>query len=226
MERPLLLLALVLLGAALVHQALALRGAGARRRRRRAAVLDAALPLLDGAARRVAPDGFGRVSGGSGGARADLRVVADTLSLRKLPALWVVATLPAPQPLPATWHLMLRPRGTEAFSAFDRLPNHLPLPPGLPADAGLRSDGGPPPPAVREALALAVARLGEARLKEVVLSPHGLRLTWLAEEADRGRYLLFREAELGAPAPAADLAALLATLLALRDALAPCRLPA
>jgi hypothetical protein len=37
----------------------------------------------------------------------------------------------------------------------------------------------------------------DERAKELVISPKGLRIVWLAEEADRGRYLLFRDAELG-----------------------------
>jgi hypothetical protein len=70
-------------------------------------------------------------------------------------------------------------------------------------------------------LAELVAQLGEDRLKEVVLSPRGLRLTWLAEEAHRGRYLIFRDAEMGRePFELARLEPLLAVLLALRSALA------
>ena len=70
-------------------------------------------------------------------------------------------------------------------------------------------------------LAEAVARLGEGRLKELVLSPRGLRLAWLAEEADRGRYLLFRDAEMGRePIDPAAVAPLLDALLDLRAALA------
>lgn len=220
MERPLLLLALLALAAVLVIQVRRLRPEGAARRARRAAVLDAALPLLLSPRGRVEPDGFARLAGTYKGALVDLRVVADTLTTRKLPALWCLATLTEAQPLAATWHLMLRPRGAETFSAFDSLPRALHVPPGLPHDAGLRTDGGEPPPRVLAAMEAAVASLGEARLKEVVLSPKGLRLTWLAEEAHRGRYLIFRDAEMGAALPREDLAALLDALVGLRDLLA------
>ncbi len=54
-------------------------------------------------------------------------------------------------------------------------------------------------------------------MKELVLSPRGLRIVILAEEADRGRYLIFREAEMGMDAlPPARLAPLLDRLRALR----------
>ena len=40
--------------------------------------------------------------------------------------------------------------------------------------------------------------LDYTRLKELAVAQTGLRVVWLAEEADRGRYLLFRDAEMGA----------------------------
>ncbi len=50
-----------------------------------------------------------------------------------------------------------------------------------------------------------------------MISPKGLRLVILAEEADRGRYLLFRDAEMGRdPLDPARVSGLLVTLLALK----------
>ena len=60
-----------------------------------------------------------------------------------------------------------------------------------------------------------VAGLNPDRLKEVVISPKGLRIVWLIEEADRTRYLLFRDAEMGATA--LHRATLLPLIGALRD---------
>ena len=54
-------------------------------------------------------------------------------------------------------------------------------------------------------------------MKELVLSPKGLRAVFLAEEADRTRYLLFRDAEMGStPLPAVRLETVLRSLLAIR----------
>lgn len=225
MDRLPLLLVVLAAGALLLRQVARLWAAAGRRRAARAAFLDVACPLLSGTRSRTEPDGFPRLAGTHAGARFDLRVVPDTLTTRKLPALWLLVTLTEPQPVGATWHLMLRPRGAEAFSAFDRLPRLLPPQPGLPDDGALRTDAavGAPP----RALAEVVERLGEDRLKEVVLSPKGLRLTWLVEEAHRGRYLLFRDAEMGGePLRPEALAPLLGALLALRDALESERLRA
>jgi hypothetical protein len=67
-----------------------------------------------------------------------------------------------------------------------------------------------------------IAQLDQTRLKEVVVSPKGCRIVWLVQEADRARYLLFRDAELGTGALAPDtLLPLLTALTALRDDLLP-----
>ena len=225
MDQPALLVVIVALGLLLLRLAIRLSDAVSRRRAARAGYLDLCRPLLSDARSRIEPDGFPRLAGTHRGARFDLRVVADTLTTRKLPALWLLVTLTEPQPPVSTWHLMLRPRGTETFSNFGQLPRLLPPQAGLPADAAVRTDApsGAPP----AALAKTLARLGEDRLKEVVLSPKGLRLTWLAEEAHRGRYLIFRDAEMGlSPLPADAVRPLLDALLALREDLWPRRLRA
>lgn len=55
-------------------------------------------------------------------------------------------------------------------------------------------------------------------MKELVISPKGLRLVLLGDEADRGRYLIFRDGEVGqTPLPPARLLPLLDALRALRD---------
>ena len=58
----------------------------------------------------------------------------------------------------------------------------------------------------------------DPKVKELVLSPKGLRIVILGEEADRGRFLIFREAEMGrTPLSPARLQPMLDRLAALRD---------
>lgn len=225
MDQPMLLLPLLALGLLLFWQVRSLSRGARRRSQARAGFLDACRPLLSDTLSRVEPDGFPRLAGAYRGARFDLRVVPDTLTTRKLPALWLLVTLTEPQPLRATWRLMLRPRGAETFSSFDRLPRLLPPQPDLPTDSAVRTDAasGSAP----TALARLVGRLGEDRLKEAVLSPKGLRVTWLLEEAHRTRYLAFRDAEMGlSPLPPETLIPLLDALLDLRRQIEPERLRA
>lgn len=209
-------LALVL-GGGLVWLALRLRQAALARVAARAAYLDRVAPLFERPLRALSPTGFARLSGQIGGVTIDLQAVPDSLTFRKLPALWLLVTVPEPLPLGQRLDLMARPRGVEPFSAFEMLPLQIGLPPGAPEDAALRSDGLPDP----QDLAVLAAHLhlfDDPRLKELVMGPDGLRLVWLADEADRGQYLLFRANETGqTPLAPEDLRPLLAAVLGLRQ---------
>jgi hypothetical protein len=187
------------------------------RTKARAGYFDAVKALFTGGDSRLQPTGFPRMTGRKGALAFDLQAIPDTLTFRKLPALWVMVTLPEALPLAATIDLLARPSGNEPFTRFTTLPQTLPTPPALPKDVAVRSDDAARiPPA---SLILRHADLfDDPQIKELVISPKGLRIVFLAEEADRGRYLLFREAEMGrTPLSPARLAPLLDRLAALRE---------
>ena len=187
------------------------------RRATRSGYFDATQPLFDGGERRIQPTGFPRMTGRRAGLAFDLQAIPDTLTFRKLPALWVLVTLPEPLPLEATLDLMARPSGHEPFTRFAALPQSLPTPPELPDHIAIRSDDAmriPP----SDLIARHADLFADPLVKELVLSPKGLRIVILAEEADRGRFLIFREAEMGrTPLSRARLLPLLDRLVALRD---------
>jgi hypothetical protein len=189
---------------------------GRARAEARARYFSAVKPLFDGGETRLQPTGFPRMTGRRAGLAFDLQVVPDTLTFRKLPALWVLVTLPEPLPLDATLDLMARPSGNEPFTRFADLPQSLPTPPDLPKELAIRSDDATRiPPA--DLVARHADLFQDPKVKELVLSPKGLRIVILAEEADRGRYLIFREAEMGrAPLPPSRLEPLLDRLTAIR----------
>lgn len=183
----------------------------------RAGYFDAVKPLFDGGETRLQPTGFPRMTGRRGGLAFDLQAIPDTLTFRKLPALWVLITLPEPLPLHATLDLMARPSGNEPFTRFTTLPQVLPGLADLPNDVAVRTDDAPrlPPP---ELVARHTDLFADPNVKELVLSPKGLRIVILGEEADRGRFLIFREAEMGrTPLSPTRLQPMLDRLAALRD---------
>lgn len=210
---------LVLIGLAGLFAAIAwhLRGRAQARVAVRAGYFAAVAPEFSNLRQAVADTGFPRLSGVWQGDTFDLQAVPDTLTFRKLPALWLLVTLPAPLPLRGTLDMLLRPMGTEPFTHFMQLATQIATPPGLPPEAVLRCDDPTAlPPA--DLVARHVAGLDKTRLKELVISPKGVRIVWLMEEADRTRYLIFRDAEMGATAlPPAQLRPLLTALQALRD---------
>lgn len=207
-------LALLILGLWLAVQ---LVQASRARTLARSSYFDAVKPLLSGVKARTEPTGFPRVSGLYDGLSIDLQAIPDTLTFRKLPALWVMLTLTEPLPLQATIDLLARPSGNEPFTRFATLLVSLPAIPDLPKDVAIRCDeAGHLPQAAL--LARHADLFADPRVKELVLSPKGLRIVILAEEADRGRYLIFREAEMGmSPLRPDRIAPLLDRLLALRE---------
>ena len=140
--------------------------------------------------------GFARLNGRYHGQLFDLQVVPDTLTFRKLPSLWLMVTLPQPQPLRTTTDFMRRPTGAEVFSYFGALPVQIGTPPGFPADTAVRTDKPDDLPDDQLLSPIRAAFFSD-RVKEVLVGPRGIRIVWLAEEGDRSRYLIFRDAELG-----------------------------
>lgn len=185
---------------------------------RRAALLDPCRGLFTDILHRTDALGFPRMAGNRKGLRYDLQIVPDALAVRKLPALWLLVSLPSAMPTPHTLHLMLRPTGAEGFTRFRSLPDQHDLPAGFPPDAALRSDN--PAALALAPLLLPLLGLWGDRLKEIILSPKGLRVTLLMEEAARKNYLILRETDLGqAPVNPAALSRALDALADLRAAL-------
>jgi hypothetical protein len=158
---------------------------------------DAAVRAVLPDARPVACETVG-VHGWSGtwrGRAVQVRTIVDTLAVRKLPSVWLSVTVAGPVPVPGTLDVMLRPAGPTTFSRFDDLAVTLPTPSAWPEEAAVRSDSQ----SVRGALAALgrPALLAEPRLKELLVSPRGVRAVALVAEADRARYGVFRQAEFG-----------------------------
>lgn len=220
-----LILILLALGLALwaVLTLKALLRAIPARKAARAGYFAASAGLMTAIRQQVQPTCFARVAGRYRGLSFDLQALPDTLSFRKLPALWVMVTVTEPQPLQGETHVMARPSGMESFSTHAQMPCEVTLPPGFPPHATLRcTDPENLPDA--DLFARIAPLFAEPRLKEVVLSPKGLRLVFLAEEAERSRYLIFRDAELGrSPLPARHLQNLLDALCELHFAQNPLR---
>jgi len=193
---------------------------GRLRAQRRSALFDSAEDLFSDGRKRIIETGFPRIAGTYAGLSYDLQVTPDTLNYRKLPALWVLYTLTEPQPVQATLDIMMRPRGVEPFSNFARLPIQIEVPPGFPADCAIRTDNAAALPDLAAVLAATRALLADPQVKELVISPKGLRLVMLAEEANRTRYLLFRDAEMGTPLPRATIKSALDRLRDLAHTLA------
>ena len=140
--------------------------------------------------------GSWQLSGLYEGQNFQVQTIVDTLATRKLPSLWMMITLPEPQPLSGTLDLMMRPSGPTTFSNFDFLSHTLPCPDSFPDDAVIRTDL---PDMVRhiDFMRPHLDIYRERHGKEFLLSPKGLRIVALAAQADHARYGVLRQASFG-----------------------------
>ncbi len=155
------------------------------------------IPLLENAGFKASETaGIWKLQGEYRGHLFQFQAIADTLAVRKLPSLWLMVTLPEPQPVKAILDLVMRPTGPTTFSKFDFLPHTLRLPEGFPDHAVIRSDlelAPIPADCFRRQLDDFQAMRG----KELLITPNGLRVVTQAAEADRARYGVLREANFG-----------------------------
>jgi hypothetical protein len=123
-----------------------------------------------------------------------LEPIVDHMTMRKLPSLWLQVSLIAPVPYQGIFDLLVRPRGTEFYSPSIDLTHELRLPPGWPVDAALRSDD----PARMPPLAVMAQHrymFEDQRLKEMLVTPKGVRLVYQVQQAERAKYAVLRQIE-------------------------------
>ena len=211
-------LALVLAAAALVAAALALHRAGTRERARRRDLLADCAALLEGPSIETDAAGYGVLKGRYLGREVALRPFVDTLVFRRLPQLWLAATVrDAAEPGP-TLEIMRRSTGAEFYAAPERLPARFGPPRDWPPDA--ESRGTADAAGLLADLARPLGRrMTDPRLKSVYVSPRGVRAIRQVAEGARGAYLLFRDVAFAAVRIApADAEAALHDAIAAADA--------
>ncbi len=126
------------------------------------------------------------------GYRVSLGIVEDTVAWRKLPPLWLLVTVHGKAASEGSLDLIVRPANNEFYSPSWQWDGNLHLPTGWPQHAILKYRKRP---ADLEALNPFVPRLfSDDRMKELLVTPQLLRLTYMAKQANRGEYLIMRNA--------------------------------
>lgn len=139
---------------------------------------------------------FPVLSGHYRGFEIKLEPVVDHVAARKLPSLWLLATVKAELPQTAALDLLARPLNTEFFSPSSIMEHRLPVPAGFPANLRVSADrlDGLPSEAL---IANQAALFDDTKMKELVTTPKGVRLVYQLAEAERPYYLVLRQAEFG-----------------------------
>jgi hypothetical protein len=185
-------------------------------------LFDAVLEVLDEARLSTGPDRYPVLTGQHRGQPVRVEAVVDTLTLRKLPILWVIATVHRPFGLDSPVDALARPIGTEFFSPNASFCHQLPTPAGFPVHARIAT--ARPTVLAPAALDTLGELMRDPRVKEVQAGPTGARIVYQLAEAAQGPYRTGRRADFGTPRlEPRTLAGLLDGLAALGEALTPDR---
>lgn len=149
--------------------------------------------VLDRAQLTHGDDGFPRLAGQYEGRPVHVELIPDTMTIRRLPQLWLsVSLLDRSAGVPGL-DVLVRPTGNEFYSLNTHFAHRYEPPPGFPAEVLIRGDRGAGHLLAELSELLAVI-LADPRVKEVAITERGLRIVRQAGEGKRGEHLLLRQA--------------------------------
>lgn len=182
------LLALPVLGAA--GYALRRRTKGAATER--AGMLRPCEALLTASVHGRDRTGYGMLAGRFGGVPVEIRLIPEALAFRRLPQLWLSVSVHRATGIAGTLDILRRVAGAEFYAPGDDLPARYPVPSGWPGETLVRGSRSAGDLFDRSAEPVTDI-LADPRVKEVLLTPRGVRIVSQLCEGDRGAYLLLRE---------------------------------
>lgn len=130
--------------------------------------------------------------GNYAGYKVSLSVVEDTLGWRKVPPLWMLIKVEANALSQGTLDYIVRPTKNEFYSPSWQWDGVLTIPLAWPQHAILKYQQQPVDLTLLEPF---VPQLfADANMKELLLTPGMVRLTYMVKQAERGEYLIMRNA--------------------------------
>lgn len=138
------------------------------------------------------PTGFGTLAGRFLDMPVEVRVIPEALAFRRLPQLWLSVSVHRPTGVRGTIDVLRRAVGVEFYAPADELPRRYDVPKGWPGETLVRGSPSAESLLVRASGAIATI-LTEPRVKEVLLTPRGIRIVSQLCQGERGAYLLLRE---------------------------------
>jgi hypothetical protein len=189
----------------------------ARVRAQRRALFDGCLQRFDDV--EITQDGINYpvLDGRYRGFEVKVEAIVDHVSFRKLPQLLVAVTLRAAAPCGVVVDVLARPQNTEFYAPWSRLAYGVRSRSGWPAHVLARTDS-PEPLRLLDVLDRRMQLFEDLKVKELLITPRGVRVVYLVKEGERGPYLLLRQAVFEAARLDAELAErLLRTLIALHQ---------
>lgn len=181
----------------------------------RSHVFEDCLPLLEQAQVSWDKANLPLLKGSYAGYQVALSIVEDTLGWRKLPPLWLLIKVIANKPSHGTLDLIARPSNNEFYSPSWEWDGNLTIPSNWPQHAIIKYEQEPVDITLLEPY---VPQLfADEKMKELLITPTLVRLTYMVNQAERGEYLIMRNAVYeDAPISKSTVEALLKQAIAMR----------
>lgn len=158
----------------------------------RSRIFDECSPLLTNAQQRLDKANLPILEGDYGAYKVSLSIVEDTLGWRKVPPLWLLIKVEANVQSTGSLDYIVRPSNNEFYSPAWQWDGNLAIPAHWPQHAILKYQ--------HQALDLALINafipplFADVNMKELLIMPNFTRLTYMVKQAERGEYLIMRNA--------------------------------
>jgi hypothetical protein len=195
----------------------------ARVDRERSVLFDDARGLLADAEIERTPREYPKLRGRYRDHDVAIDAVLDTIAVRKLPSVWLRVTVKATIPFAGVCDVMARSHNVEFYSPFGDLDCGVALPAGWPDQLTVKTDD---PDAMPPAALLTphIKVFSDERMKELLVTPRGVRLVRQVAQGSRAEYMVLRQAAFGpVTVPRALLQGMLDAAVALAESLSGAR---
>ena len=132
--------------------------------------------LFDQVVESEGADGFPQLEGLIAGKRVQVAFIPDTMTLRRLPQLWLSVTLLDPLPVTGALGVLARPGGTEFYALTPTFAERLERPPVFPAAVLVRGTGPDSAATLAKAGNAIGSLLADPKVKEIVATEKDLRI--------------------------------------------------
>lgn len=121
-----------------------------------------------------------------------LALIEDSLAVRKIPPLWLTVTIQGKQAIQGSLDLIVRPQNNEFYSPAWQWQGNLQVPPHWPQHSIIKYQDEPVDVGLID---VEIPKIfADEHMKELLIAPWAVRLTYMAKQAERGEYLIMRNA--------------------------------
>jgi hypothetical protein len=138
--------------------------------------------------------GFPRLEGVINDRHLRLDLIPDTMTIRRLPQLWLAVT--DLQPLPIVNRgiaILVRPSGADYYSLTERMSYRLDVPAGFPWESLVKGETAHSAGTLARIRPIASVILADPKIKEIAITQRGVRIVQQLAEGKRGDHLLLRQ---------------------------------